>query len=316
MKRFKYLLPCVALAFFSCSQEDGTPQTDNASIAMAVKTEISGSSRNMITDVRSPYGAQLGITLVDNKENVFTYDGLTDGYFNVRYDAKGNYPDQVWTAYDEPIYLSATDGRAVAYYPYSEEDGADFRTLPVKAAGQTDYMYSKWVKPINSLDSEALFKMQHAMAGIRVSIISGSYTGQATVSEIRLSSTALGVTGTLDASTGTISGAAAGEINTYMMRPAFASFDVSEDDYTSTLLMGVPVAGVKDDLTISIKVDGHLYQVKGLMTQPFQSGTLYTFKLTLDNTALSVDEKVTITPWVEDDTASTDNGGVLSPVNS
>ena len=316
MKKLGYLIPCLLMTFFSCSQEEGATQTEDISKPMTVRTEIAGTSRAMITDTRFPDGSTLGITLVENKDGVLSYDGLTDGYYNIQYKAKGTYPDQVWTADDKPIYLSSTDGRAVAYYPYNEEEGDDYTSLPLAASGQTDYMYSKWVSPINNLKSEALFTMQHAMTGIKVSIIKGSYTGKGKVSEIRLTSTALGITGTLDASTGSISDVTIGEINTYMMQPVFQSFDVISDDYTSVLLMGVPNPGVRDDVTISVKVDDRLYQVIGTMVQAFTSGYLYTFKLILDNTALSVSGDVEITPWQEDNTASTENGGVMKPVVS
>ena len=312
MKKIIQLLPCLALTLFSCSEDVEFTQAEVESKALTVRTEIAGSSRSMITDTHFPDGSSLGVTLVENKDGVLSYDGLTEGYYNVQYRSRGIYPDQVWTAVDKPIYLSATDGRAIAYYPW-DEDEDDFTSLPLLANGQTDYMYSDWAKPINNLNSNALFNMKHAMAGIRISLVRGSYTGRGSVSVIRLSSTALGVEGTLNASTGAITDVRTGEINTYMMQPVFQSFTVT-DDYTDTLLMGVPVPGQKDDVLITVEVDGHVYQIKGLMTQSFASGNMYTFKLTLDNTALSISEEVVITDWIEDTTASTENGGVLSPV--
>lgn len=313
MKRIKYLLSCLALGLSACSDDNSSLQQDNDSKAMTVKTVIMGSSRAMITDTHFPSGSALGITLVDNKDGVLSYDGLTEGYYNVKYVSSGTYPNQTWTAADKPIYLSSTDGRAVAYFPYADEED-DFTALTIQANGQTDYMYSEWVKPINNLNSEAAFEMKHAMAGIRISLKRGSYTGTGAVSEIRLASTALGISGTLNAVDGTISDVTTGEINTYMMQPVFASFNVTAEDYTPTLLMAVPVPGVRDDVTITVTIDGHIYQVKGLMVQPFYSGNIYTFKLTLDNTALSVSDEVSICPWTEDDSASTDNGGLLTPV--
>lgn len=314
MKRINYLLPCLALGLLSCSDDNTSPQQESVSKAMTVKTEIRGSSRAMITDTHFQSGSALGITLVDNKDGVLTYDGLTEGYYNVKYVSSDTYPNQIWTAADKPIYLSSTDGRAVAYFPYADEED-DFTALTIKANGQTDYMYSEWVKPINNLSSEAMFEMKHAMAGIRISLKRGSYTGAGSVSDIRLTSSALGVSGTLNAADGTISDVTTGEINTYMLQPVFTSFNVTADDYTPTLLMAVPVPGVRDDVSISVTIDGHVFQAKGLMVQPFYSGNIYTFKLTLDNTALSISDEVSITPWLEDDTASTDNGGLLTPVS-
>ena len=313
MKRMKYLLPCLVMAFSACSDESEPvqPATDTDNVAMTVKTEIVG-SRAMITDSRFPAGSALGITLVENKTNVFTYDGLTDGYYNVQYIARGTYPDQTWGPADEPIYLSATDGRALAYYPYSVDE-TDFKALTLKANGQTDYMYSSWVAPINNLLSEATFQMNHAMTGIRISLKRGSYTGEGEVKEIRLTSLGIGVEGTLDATTGIISDVKVGEVNTYMMKPLFEKFQVESDDYTHTLLMAVPVPSVKDDLKITVVIDDRTYEAEGIMAEAFVSGKMYTFKLSLENTALVVSGQVDITDWIEDTTASTSNGGVLKP---
>ena len=315
MKAIKYFLPSLALAFFACTNDTEPDGKQEAAVGMRVRTEMV-SSRNMITDMRFPSGATLGITVVDNKDGVFTYDGLTEGYYNVRYNARGEYPDQVWTAFDKPVYLSATDGRAVAYYPYNA-DCDDFREIPVKVNDQVDYMYSGWYAPVNNLNSEASFQMKHALSGVRIAIKRGSYTGTGTVSEIFLHSGAFGVAGTMDATTGLITNVTpeleTAEVNTYMMKPAFQSYNVTSDDFTNTLLMVVPKNGIRGNMNITVVVDGRTYEVEGVMSQPFMAGSIYTFKLTLDNTELSISGSVEITPWQENDSATTDNGGVLKP---
>ena len=312
MMKMKYILPCLAGVFFSCADDVVPVSSEIHEVALDVKTEIIG-SRAMIMDSKFGDGATLGITLVDAKDGVFTYDGLTDGYRNIQYQSVGTGADQYWKPADKPIYLSSTDGRALAYYPWSV-DGSDYTSLSIKADEQVDYMYSGWYKPLNNLYSEATFQMKHAMTGIRINIKRGSYTGTGLVSEVWLESTAFGISGKLDATTGAITDVKDGNINTYMLEnPAFQSFEVNADDYTPVLLMAVPKADIKDDVQISVVVDGRTYEVDGLMAQAFKSGTLYTFNLTLDNTALTVSGDVKITEWVEDDTASTDNGGVLKP---
>jgi hypothetical protein len=315
MNLMKYFLPGLAFAFFACTNESEPVDNSGHAEAMSVRTEMV-SSRNMITDNRFPDGAELGITVVDNRNGVFTYDGLTDGYYNICYKARGTYPDQVWTAYENPIYLSSTDGRAVAYYPY-HKDCNDFTAIPIKADDQTDYMYSGWYAPLNNLNSEATFKMNHAMAGIRIAVKRGSYTGQGKVSEMSLTSLTFGVKGVLDATNGTITGVTPAEekaiVSTYMMKPVFQPYIVSDADYTNTLLMVVPKSGVKGDIEISVMVDGRTYLVEGNFPQALKSGSIYTFKLTLDNTALSIAGDVEVTPWLEDDSATTENNGVLKP---
>lgn len=311
MRSMKYLLPYLALSLFSCSDNNTPIEEVIEKKELTVTTGIVG-SRAMITGEWFDEGAELGITLVENKDAVFTYDGLTEGYYNIQYKANGTHPDQYWTPTDKPIYLSSTEGRAVAYYPYSKDD-TDYKALTLKAYGQVDYMFSRWVKPINNLHHEASFQMEHAMAGIRISLKRGSYTGVGNVTEIVLNSRGLGSEGKLNAATGEVYDVTVGPIDTYMMRPLFEDIILEGNEFYHTLLMAVPVPDITDNMKMSITIDGRVYEAEGIMVQPFYSGDLYTFKLTLDNTALTISNEVEITPWEEDTTASTDNGGVLKP---
>jgi hypothetical protein len=77
--------------------------------------------------------------------------------------------------------------------------------------------------------------------------------------------------------------------------------------------MVVPKSGVKGNIEISVMVDGRTYLVDGNFPQALKSGSIYTFKLTLDNTALSIAGDVEVTPWLEDDSVTTENNGVLKP---
>ena len=85
-------MPCLALAFFACTNESEPAALDGHAVAMSVRTEMV-SSRNMITDNRFADGASLGITVVDDRDGVFTSGGLPEGYYNGRYDAHGTSPD-------------------------------------------------------------------------------------------------------------------------------------------------------------------------------------------------------------------------------
>ena len=312
MKKIFWILPCLAGLFASCADDEGFTKQEN-SVPLQVNTYVTD-SRAMISGTALPDKASLGITLVENKEDATKYDGLTAGYYNIEYKASGEKPNQIWTAVDTPIYLSATDGKAVAYYPYNINEN-DYKALTISAMNQVDYLYSGWVKPISNSNPDATFEMKHAMTGIRIRLKKGSYTAAGTVKEIRISSTAFGTEGKLDASTGKITNVTVGEVNSYMMRPAFEQFALNTDYYLSTLLMAVPVDNTTGNVTIKVGVDDKQYEAEGLMNSPFLKGNIYTFELTLNNTALQVSNEVSVSPWVEDDSsASTGNGGVLSPI--
>lgn len=252
MRSMKYLLPCLALSLISCSDNNMPIEEVIEKKELTVTTGIV-KSRAMITAERFDEGAELGITLIENKDAVFTYDGLTEGYYNIRYKADGTHPDQVWAPTNKPIYLSSTEGRAVAYYPYSTDE-TDYKALTLKAYGQVDYMFSRWVKPINNLNHEASFQMEHAMAGIRISLKRGSYTGVGKVTEMTLSSSGLGSEGKLNAATGEVYDVTVGPIDTYMMRPQFEGLTLEETEFYHTLLMAVPVPDVTDNIKMSIRL--------------------------------------------------------------
>lgn len=78
------------------------------------------------------------------------------------------------------------------------------------------------------------------MTGIRIRLKKGTYTAAGVVKEIRLASSAFGTEGKLNASTGKITNVTVGEVNTYMMRPAFEEFTLVDDAYQSTLTDGSP----------------------------------------------------------------------------
>lgn len=310
MSNLKLFIPCLALALAACN-DDTAPGTDAADTALEVHTSIAG-SRAMITDKSFAEGQSMGITLVDNTADAVSYDGKTQGYANVCYTAKGSGDAQYWQS-TAPVMLSSTEGKAVAYYPYSQT-AADYKAIPVKADGQTDYMYSGWVAPISNSNSSANFTMKHALSAVRIMLTKGTYTGDGVWKDMRMTSYAFGTEGTLNAATGSITGVTVAEVNSYMMNPAWDKTTVlSAEHPTSMLIMVVPKDNVNDDVVMNFTIDEKTYRVKGLMTTPFMPGNIYTFRLTLDNSALVLDGQVTIEEWIEDTSASADNDGKLTP---
>jgi hypothetical protein len=74
MKKLLLLLPCLAAAFTSCSDESPVDNPNEQAI-LQVNTYV-GSSRAMISDTSLPGGSSLGVTLVENKDDATNYDGL------------------------------------------------------------------------------------------------------------------------------------------------------------------------------------------------------------------------------------------------
>lgn len=310
MKKLKLFIPCLALALTACN-DDSTPGADALGTALEVHTSIAH-SRAMITDKSFAEGQSMGITLVDNTADATSYDGKTQGYANICYTSKGTGDAQYWQS-TTPIMLSSTEGKAVAYYPYSAT-ATDYTALPVKTDGQIDYMYSGWVSPVSNSNSSANFSMKHALSAVRIMLTKGTYTGAGVWKDMRMTSYGFGTAGTLNAVTGRISDVTVAEVNSYMMNPAWDRTTVLSTEHpTSMLVMVVPKDNVNDNVIMNFTIDDKTYQVKGLMTTPFMPGNIYTFRLTLDNQALVFDGQVSIEEWVEDTSASADNDGKLTP---
>lgn len=323
MKKNLLWVAGVAILMASCNNESENivPVKPEGRVAMTVKTNVM-KSRAMITGTSLADGDEIGVTLVEMPEigqaHGATYDGLgvDDGYWNVKYYATGDGDEQTWTS-DAPIMLSSTLGQAVAYYPYAGTQN-DYKALEITSEGQTDYLYSGWedADGINNAAPTTTFVMKHALSAVRLTLKRGSYTYTGEVTAASISSEGFGVEGSLDASTGEITGVTGNAAVTTAMNNDFTALTIPTltTESVNTLLMVVPVQGVAVDavnglgMDIEVTIDGKQYTLTGKMTEEFKSGYIYNFELTLNNTALKV-TKVSVTPW-EEETAV---GGDLNP---
>lgn len=187
-----------AFAIMACNQVD-LPQNQEARLDLQVRTGVS--TRGVLTENTLPSGSSVGLFLTDKSQT--TYDGISVA--NIRYTGTGEGNSQVWAA-DEDIMLSATKGTLRGYYPYSESI-SDLTAIPVEAtsSSQTDYMYATSVADLNNRNFTAMMTMNHALAGIRLSFIKGSYSGVGEISSVSLSSDGAATNAVLDATDGSLS---------------------------------------------------------------------------------------------------------------
>ena len=294
-------MAAATLTLAACTDEDDNIVSQ--STPLQVQTTLT-QARSVITDTAFGDGQSIGITLVDNTDGATAYEGKTEGYTNVPYTSSETGQSQTWGA-QNPIMLSPTVGKAVAYYPYAQAN-ADYKAIPVTAQGQTDYMYSGWTDAdgISNADAKATFVMQHALSAIRITVKKGSYSQTGSLSAISLTSDGFGVSGTLNAATGALAGVAAAEVNS-TMNPDFATANITAEGL-SNILMVVPtgVAEAKP-MTVTVTIDGKQYAAQANMTEPVTQGKIYSCELTLNNTQLNV-TKISVTPWNEKETVKDD----------
>ena len=287
-------MAAATITLAACTDEDDNIASQ--STPLQVQTTLN-QARSVITDTAFGDGQSIGITLVDNTDGATAYEGKTEGYTNIPYTSSGTGESQTWGA-QNPIMLSPTVGKAVAYYPYAQAN-ADYKAIPVTAQGQTDYMYSGWTDAdgISNADAKATFVMQHALSAIRITVKKGNYSQTGSLSAISLTSDGFGVSGTLNAATGALAGVAAAEVNS-TMNPDFATANITAEGL-SNILMVVPtgVAEAKP-MTVTVTIDGKQYAAQANMTEPVAQGKIYSVALLLDNKTFEVTE-VDITPWNE-----------------
>lgn len=282
---FKLLVLLLTVIISGCTNNDtadigiagtGTP--------LSVQVDCGGSSRSLLTDGYIPSGS-IGVTLVDGGGTA--YDGTT--FNNLKYttsDGSG------WTLTDgqQPL-LTATVGKAVAYYPYLQHDNLDMTAVPV-VSGVTDYLYSKWTGDISDAKPAALFRMQHAMAGLRFSFVKvPSITYSTVLTGVRVTSDTFHAAGTLDATTGDLT------------PTGNAGATVSLDDLSlaltttqQTVNFAVVPGATSGTLDVTAVISGVTYTTSLTVGSPLQSGLLYDYALTLEASRLMV-QSVTVMPW-------------------
>ena len=102
MKKMYLLMPFVALALASCSNDDDA--LNSRSAALNVKVALDNpSSRALITNTTFAAGTEIGIFMTE--EDGSAYDDQTTGYSNVKYTASGEGDDQTWTKHNKPYHV-------------------------------------------------------------------------------------------------------------------------------------------------------------------------------------------------------------------
>lgn len=307
MKKTYLLMPFLALALASCSNEDDVVAQGADSI-MNVKVSLDNpSSRAMVKETSFGSGENIGIFLTAADGGA--YDNQITGYSNVKYTSNGTGADQTWTS-TTPIKLSATTGSAYAYWPWLDLV-PDMTAIALETGTQTDYMYSDEtdVQDVSNSDTEANFKMKHALTAIRVNIINDGYSGQGNVERIAVTSDNFATAGSMDITTGVVSYTDGTDGLEVELPVADDAQTAAGAPYTNEYML-VPT-GNNGDIIIGVNMDNKIYTNKATLQEAAKKGHIYTINLSAKNNDLSV-LSVTIEEWKDGETVSGDmqiNGG-------
>ena len=280
-------LLCIGAVFTACTDDEVVNQTTKA-LQVSVSTETPAESRAIIDGGYLPDGASIGVTLT--AEDGSAYDG--QAFTNLQYTAAGEGSAQAWIS-ATPASLSITAGKVIAYYPYYGGDDFNLKAVPVETASQTDYMYAKPVTGINMVSPAANLTMQHAMTDIRINVKKGTYTGTGEVTKITAKAPAFATTATMDVETGLFANVSGGGAQFVQELTGAA---ISSGNVVHDFLIVPDAKSTSGEVSIFVIIDGKKFAVNVPYTEAFQQGFAYTYNLTLDNAALTLDG-VSVAKW-------------------
>jgi len=242
-------------------------------------------SRELITDDLITSGT-IGVTLLDAEGN--DYDGKSQ-YRNIKYTTDDG---TSWTP-GTTAYLTSTEGKAVAYYPFV--DGAvDPTSIPVDATKQQDVMYSKWVEGLSNLNSRAEFHMEHALAAVRVIVKKdANFSSDVTLTDVTIQSDGFYESAKLDATTGDLK-----DLQTEGASFSVTAIDKLLDTGGQTVDFTVIPGAAAKDISFMVTAGGNRYHSSFTPDGPLARGFIHTFTLVLTAEEAVLDG-VSVTPWQE-----------------
>lgn len=275
MKSKLFFLGAVSLLLASCSNELDLSDYQgggNSELSINVVTD-NFESKGLVTGSYLASGAAIGVTVLNTSGG--NYDGTA--YSNIKFTSSGTGTSQTWSG-ASTVKLSATEGYCYAYYPYSSS-ASTITSIPVTAGG-TDYMYATKAS-VNDKSKTAALTMKHALSAIRFALKKGTYGGTGKVTAVSVTSSALGSSGTLNATTGAVTAANKG---TAVSQTANLTLSTTVQNVDVVM---VP-SGTAGTITLSVTIDGKAYSTSVSSTTIAQ-GSCYTYTLTVNagNLALS-----------------------------
>ena len=281
MKNKVYTILLALSILTGCHQRELTDFSGVSSnpLQLQVSTKPVKDSRGLVTSTYFPSGSRIGLSITDGQDTPY----MGTAYDNVMATAVGSNASQKYVL-DTQVVLGGESATIHAYYPWT--DNADITAVPV-TAGETDYMFAERVTGINASNPQANLVMQHALAAVRVNITRGSFAGSGAVSWLSVSADNIAISGTLDATIGTLSSiSGTGE-------PVVRELSYTLDDNIQTDFIVVPTTAAAE-LQVTVNIDGKDYTVStGEIT--LQQGNIHTLDLVINSdgvewTGITVDE--------------------------
>ena len=292
MKKTIISTALLAVVFSACNSNLLDQNGDYSRLEVMIRNNAQ--TKALIEEATLADGSEVGISVLETDNS--DYDGNAT-FKNVKFTSSTNGTSQIWTPVQD-ILLSTTNGTLYAYYPHSQEV-TDITKIPVSATSenQTDYMYATPVSGLNNKNVTADVSLKHALAGVRLFISKGTFSGKGQITAVSVCGEAIATGASLNSMTGVLSDFS--DINT-PISPVFQPFSLSGTPEVKDFII-IPT-GAEKSFTISIEVDGVTIEAKTPAID-LAEGVISEFAVTVNSKAITINS-ISVTPWTNSDKGS------------
>ncbi len=281
-KQYIYSALILAAALFAgCAKE--IENTIDGSDSSAI--ELSSVSTDPMTKAVIT-GTEFTTTEAEKGIGLFLLDANGKAYGNNEANVKYDFNSGKWTA-SQPLRIGNTKGTLVGYYPYSEST-TNVKAIPVASSiNGTDWLYGSIAEITSAKAKTVSLTLSHALTRLRITFKrDASFVGSGTLSSLTIEGNGIAASGTLNATTGTISA------DNSAFTVSDLNANITTDGITEDCLV-VPAASSATPQAVTLKftVDGKAYKVdlKNELAVKLQSGIQTDNTLTVKNTSVSID---------------------------
>lgn len=298
MKKLSSVFLCLSIIMASCNDEsEDTKSSDGLSINAYI-----GQAHTRAEKTDWVENDALGVFVCDGTIDK-PYLGNSSRYFNVsfRHNGKGFFAQNV--------FLDESLAEVFAYFPYSAAS-MDGEAIPVESNTQTDYLLGHSETPASISHKAVSVEMKHALSQVVFKIRKAdSYNeGPGILSSLKIENNDTGntfkTTGTLNLSTGTITGTSTDGILTLMPGEQL----VLNGDYQSVASICLPVNSTPGkNVRAVFTIDERQFRYEFPANTTWSAGFRNIYTLTVTNSSIDIggdgsgdggsDDGITIEPW-------------------
>lgn len=292
----------LAVAFTSCNNESESVAVSNGKLNITARIEGSTSTRAEKFDWEE--NDQLGV-FVCNGTIEQPYLGNADRYTNVLFKHNGK------GFFAQNVYLDENPAEIFAYFPYSQS-GTVGSAIPVESTSQTDYLYGHSETPASITQKKVVIEMKHTLSQVVFKLRKASTynegTGilQALTIENNDANNVFKTTGTLDLSTGNITGTSTDGVLTLMP----GSTLLLTEEYQNVSSICLPVTATEGkNIKAVFTIDDRQFRYEFPVGTTWSPGYRNIYTLTVTNSSVDIggdgsgdgtsDEGITIEPWAD-----------------